>query len=93
MSTGNQDSPLMYGLRPILGIDVCEHAYYLKYRDRREEYVATRRRLINWENVSNLYDLYVEQTEAGSRWDTTEAPRTPARPADSDLEDSRSVRI
>ena len=65
MSTGNQDSPLMYGLRPILGIDLCEHAYYLKYRDRRERYVAAWWRLINWDNVSGLYDLYVEQTGAG----------------------------
>lgn len=47
----NQDSPLMSGQTPILGLDVWEHAYYLKYQNRRAEYVEAFFALINWEQV------------------------------------------
>ena len=55
-STGNQDSPLMEGKIPVLGLDVWEHAYYLKYQNRRAEYVEAFFNIINWKKVDELYD-------------------------------------
>jgi len=54
-SSANQDSPLSSGRKPILGIDVWEHAYYLKYQNRRPEYVSAFFQVINWEFVSSQY--------------------------------------
>ncbi|MGH2768848.1 MAG: superoxide dismutase, partial [Actinomycetota bacterium] len=50
-STPNQDSPVMDGKHPVLGCDVWEHAYYLKYQNRRPEYVEAFWNLVNWEEI------------------------------------------
>lgn len=55
MKTSNQDSPLSLGKKPILLIDVWEHAYYLKYQNRRPEYIEAFYNVINWEKVNELY--------------------------------------
>jgi len=58
-STSNQDSPLTQGRLPLLGIDVWEHAYYLKYQNRRLEYVAAFFQVINWDLVSDHYEKVI----------------------------------
>jgi len=54
-SSANQDSPLMHGNRPILGLDVWEHAYYLKYQNRRPEYIGAFFNVIDWAEVARRY--------------------------------------
>jgi superoxide dismutase, Fe-Mn family len=58
-STANQDSPISQGKSPLLTIDVWEHAYYLKYQNRRPEYVTAFFQVINWDFVSDRYQKFV----------------------------------
>ncbi len=60
-STANQDSPLSEGHYPILGVDVWEHAYYLKYQNRRAEYLESFFKVINWKRVAELHALALQR--------------------------------
>ncbi|WP_421172276.1 superoxide dismutase [Aeromonas sp. 601115] len=54
-SSANQDSPLMHGHTPILGLDVWEHAYYLKYQNKRPDYIAAFYQVVDWPEVARRY--------------------------------------
>lgn len=56
-STPNQDTPLAEGLVPVIGVDVWEHAYYLKYQNRRAEYLTNWWNLVNWEEAERRYTI------------------------------------
>lgn len=60
-STANQDSPISHRLRPILGLDVWEHAYYLKYQNRRVDYIDAWWHVLDWRKVEPLYKKALEE--------------------------------
>jgi superoxide dismutase, Fe-Mn family len=66
-STPNQDSPLLNGDEPILGIDVWEHSYYLKYQNRRPDYLAAWWNVVNWAAVAERYEQALREDVAHTR--------------------------
>lgn len=60
VSTSNQDSPLSSGMKPILCLDVWEHAYYLKYQNKRMNYIGAFWNVVNWDKVEEFYNLAVK---------------------------------
>jgi len=61
LSTANQDSPLMKGQTPIIGIDVWEHAYYLRYQNKRADYVKAWWNVVNWKEAGERHVMAMKK--------------------------------
>ena len=64
ISTLNQDAPILFGLEPVLCVDVWEHAYYLKYQNRRDEYLENWFNLIDWNKCDEIYSKLIEKRQS-----------------------------
>ncbi len=67
LSTSNQDNPLTDGKKPLLALDVWEHAYYLKYQNRRADFVEAFFRIINWDYVNSLFEEATDMKKCGAK--------------------------
>ena len=62
VNTSNQETPYLYGLTPIMALDLWEHAYYLKYQNKREEYILNFFEIVDFDNINRLYEQKIKKT-------------------------------